>query len=170
MATFGQKNGSSSFTGSIFEPGTVLKCLQTPSWPFRTQLWYHVHSSNETNWSCEASVKMWRSRGNPHNLKMTLFQNITFKYCWNTYFWTSHVKFNHSENFKTWNRIFCQKLDLSLRYRSTNSKSLYNSYKITNFHQLILANCIPFPHARHALLYRSIHILGKNSEKIGGHV
>jgi len=31
LAPFGQYNGSSSFTGSIFEPGIVLKCLQTPS-------------------------------------------------------------------------------------------------------------------------------------------
>jgi hypothetical protein len=63
-----------------------------------------------------------------------------------------------------------KKFDLSIRLPSTNTISLYNSYKIPNFHHLILANFIPFPHARHALFYRSIHILGKNSEKIGGHV
>ena len=68
------------------------------------------------------------------------------------------------------NRMFWKKLDLSIRLPSTNSISLYNSYKIPNFHQQILANFNPFPHARHDLLYRSIHILGENSENIGGHV
>ena len=66
-----------------------------------------------------------------------------------------------------WNRMFWKKLDLSIRLPSTNSISLYNSYKIPNFHQQILANFNPFPHARHDLLYRSIHIIGKTVNKLG---
>ena len=66
--------------------------------------------------------------------------------------------------------MFSQNLDISIRYQTTKYRSLYNSYKIQNVHKLILSISDNLSHGKHGLLKRSIHILLKNSEKIGGHV
>ena len=108
--------------------------------------------------------------GKPINLKMSLFQKKWPEILLKQLFLDFLSQIQPPWKLWKWNRMFWKKLDLSIRLPSTNSISLYNSYKIPNFHQHILANFNPFPHARHDLFYRSIHILGKNSEKIGGHV
>ena len=56
------------------------------------------------------------------------------------------------------------------RYQTTNYNSLYNLCKIPKVQNTIWSIFPRIPHSSYSLLWRYIHTLLKNSEKIGGHV
>ena len=66
--------------------------------------------------------------------------------------------------------MFSKNLDISNRYQTTKYNSLYNLCKIPKVQNTIWSIFPRIPHSSYSLLWRYIHILLKNSEKIGGHV
>ena len=66
--------------------------------------------------------------------------------------------------------MFSKNLDISNRYQTTKYNSLYNLWKISKVQNTIWSIFPRIPHSSYSLLWRYIHILLKNSEKIGGHV